>query len=180
MNYIAGSVRRQYEANPGPIFPFGIALFDLEQENKFIIFGQCWRWSRQKRQNTVKFDLLQTQLAFFPSSWDKWVIFFARAHYFCHTAKPLLTKHVQSRGLNISLFGVFLWTSTLSRSTITHTQKKKTQRMQQSSSLRLDKNEYLFAFINDMLSFSFTFLLLVPSIKQQGYCFKRWNVFLWI
>lgn len=62
----------------------------------------------------------------------------------------------------------------------THTQKKKTQRMQQSSSLRLDKNEYLFAFINDRLSFSFTFLLLVPSIKQKGYCFKRWNVFLWI
>ena len=125
MNYIAGSVRRQYEANPGPILPFGIALFDLEQENKFLIFGQCWRWIRQKRQKTVKFDFLQTQLAFFPSSWDKWVIFFfARAHYFCHTAKPLLTKHVQSRGLNISLFGVFLWTSTLSRSTITHTQKK--------------------------------------------------------
>ena len=43
MNYIAASVRRQYEANPGPIFPFGIALFDLEQENKFLIFGQCWR-----------------------------------------------------------------------------------------------------------------------------------------
>ena len=103
-----------------------------------------------------------------------------RANYFCYTAKPLVTKHVQSRRLNISLFGVFLWTSTLSRSTITHTQKKKTQRMQKSSSLRLEKNEYLFAFIDDRLSFFFTFLLLVPSIKQQGYCFKRWNVFLWI
>ena len=43
MNYVAGSVRRQYEANPGPILPFGIALFDLEQENKSLIFGQCWR-----------------------------------------------------------------------------------------------------------------------------------------
>ena len=35
--------------------------------------------------------------------------------------------------------------------------------MQQSSSLRLDKNEYLFAFINDRLSFSFTFLLNVGA-----------------
>ena len=125
--------------------------------------------------------LATNTVVFFSQFLDKWVIFyFFRANYFCHTAKPLLTKHVQSRRLNISLFGVFLWTSTLSRSTITHTQKKKTQRMQQSSSLRLDKNEYLFAFINDRLSFSFTFLLLVPYIKQQGYCFKRWNVFLWI
>ena len=38
MNYIAGSVRRQHEANPGPILPFGIALFDLEQEKKVFNF----------------------------------------------------------------------------------------------------------------------------------------------
>ena len=55
----------------GPSCPLGFALFDTEQENKFLIFGQCGRWSRQKRQKTAKFDLLQTQLAFFPSSLDK-------------------------------------------------------------------------------------------------------------
>ena len=37
---------------------------------------------------------------------------------------------------------------------------------------RLDKNECLFAFMNDRLSFSFSFLLLVSFIKRQGYCFK--------
>ena len=36
-------------ANPGPILPFGIALFDLEQENKFLIFRQ-----HARRRNTVR------------------------------------------------------------------------------------------------------------------------------
>ena len=92
MNYIAGSVRRQYESNPGPILPFGIALSDLEQENKFLIFGQCWRWIRQKRQKTVKFDLLQTQLGFFPSSWDKWVIFFCPSALFLPYSKTFIDQ----------------------------------------------------------------------------------------
>ena len=43
-------------------------------KSKFLIFVQCRRWSRQKRQETVKVDVLQTQLAFFSSSWEKWVI----------------------------------------------------------------------------------------------------------
>ena len=58
----------------GPIFPAWDHLFDPEQGNKFLIFVQCRRWSRQKRQETVKVDVLQTQLAFFSSSWEKWVI----------------------------------------------------------------------------------------------------------
>ena len=66
---MAGSTRRQYEANPffkyttrtgntGPSCPLGIALFDPGQESKFLIFGQCRRWIRKKRQYTVNFDVL--------------------------------------------------------------------------------------------------------------------------
>ena len=88
-----------------PPWPIRFALFDTEQENKFLIFGPCRWWRRQTRQKTVKFSVLQTQLAFFPSSWDSCI--FVRANYFCFTVNPLSTKHVRSRRLNISLFGFF-------------------------------------------------------------------------
>ena len=157
-----------------PPWPIRFALFDTEQENKFLIFGPCRRWRRQTRQKTVKFSVLQTQLAFFTSSWDSCI--FVRANYFCFTVNPLSTKHVRSRRLNISLFGFFffLWTSTLSRSTIT--QKEKSSANTAISTSRLDKNEYLFAFMHGRLSFSFSFLL---QLFLKVNCLSL-NIVLWL
>ena len=77
--------------------------------------------------------------------------------YFCYTVNTLLTKHVWSRRLNNSLIDVFLWTSTLSRSIVT----RKKYFLGEYTAIftsRLDKNECLFALMNDRLSFSFKFL----------------------
>ena len=68
----------------------------------------------------------------------------------------------------------FLWTSTLSRSTIT--QKEKSSANTAISTSRLDKNEYVFAFMHDRLSFSFSFLL---QLFLKVNCLSL-NIVLWL